>query len=313
MPDVAVAVPQAVESAWHVCGPGLLDAERRDRFILVLGNTIPACSGHGTGIAEVPGGWWFTSAHPGLTTTLWVRSLASFSYVIAGRPRAVEVEQDRWSRVIKAAHRAFGRGVDAGGLSPSLHLGRAVATDSRNWVSSMGGPLVVVPVSLMGAWGGFGDAGERDGSAVVTDYDRACAVAAHAGVIDLRAGTGQALVLRNTPTACYVPQQRLFVQWVGADSEERLIAAAETVLSNTTTEWQPCGTWEVDGPAVLMDSFLGGSGLSIEDARVAGLPQPASVPISPGRWTVRCGQWTVSVDSEEPSTVGLIHLLPNPR
>jgi hypothetical protein len=194
-----------------------------------------------------------------------------------------------------------------------LHLGRDVATDSQNWVSSMGGPLVVVPVSMTGEWGGFDDAGERDGSAVVTDYDRACAVPDSAGVIGVGTGTGQALVLRNATTACYLPQHRLFVLWLGADSEEGLIAAARTVLSDATYDWQPSGIWEVDGPAVLVDSFVGGSGLSIEDARVAGLPQPAPVPISPGRWTVRRGQWTIPSDADEPSNVvGLVHLLPDP-
>jgi hypothetical protein len=48
----------------------------------------------------------------------------------------------------------------------------------------------------------------------VTDYDRACDVPGGAGVLDLKTRAGHALVLRGTTTACYLPDRRLFVQWV---------------------------------------------------------------------------------------------------
>jgi hypothetical protein len=176
----------------------------------------------------------------------------------------------------------------------------------------MGGPLVVVPESAISSWKGFGDGGDRDGPTGLTDYDRARAVHGKAGVIGVNESNAQALVLRNKPTACYLTEHRLFVHWVAADSEHDLIAAAETVLADTTSTWEPCGIWEVDGPALLMDSFVPGWSLRAENASYRGMAQPALVHISPGRWAIRSGQWTVSVNPDEPTTVALVQLLGNP-
>jgi Immunity protein 21 len=305
-------VPGTTDTAWQHCGPG---HEGADRFIQILMNTIPNCSGNGADEARVPGGRWFTSTHAGLTTTLWVRAGGStwdpeapLSYAVAGSPRSVELERERWSRVVKETHRASVFGADAGGLSSSLHIAYAEPQHSHVWVASMGGPLVAVPVSVLAEWGGFADREESDGAGRPDDYDRACAVNGRAGVISVGEGGTQVLVLRDKSTSCYVPERQLFIRWLGADSEEELIAAANIVLADITADWEACGVWEVDGPAVLVDSSIGGSRLDI-DSHNSDVPEHAQVLIQAGRWLVRAGQWKVSVDPDGPTTVGLIQLI----
>ncbi|RAY10668.1 hypothetical protein DPM19_34435 [Actinomadura craniellae] len=173
----------------------------------------------------------------------------------------------------------------------------------------MGGPLVVVPVSALAAWGGCTMAGMMIGDGeVVDDYDRACDVESLAGVIAVDQNGAQALVLADEPAkSCYLPAHRVFLRWLAARSETGLIAAAEAVLADPATEWEECGTWETDGPAVLMDSAEAGADLNVEYPG-GGMPDQAPVPLPPGRWTVR------SVHTEiDDVRVGLVQLLPTGR
>ncbi|WP_327429724.1 Imm21 family immunity protein [Streptomyces sp. NBC_01236] len=106
------------------------------------------------------------------------------------------------------------------------------------WVESMGGPLVVVPVSALARWGGctmngmvIGDTDTPD------DYDRACEVDGLAGVIAMSEGSMPgALVLADQPApSCYLPERRTFLRWSAAHSESDLLAAAEAVLADPAT------------------------------------------------------------------------------
>lgn len=83
-------------------------------------------------------------------------------------------------------------------------------------------------------------------------------------------------------TSCYLPERRAFLRWLAADSEAGLKAAAEAVLAHPATEWEECGTWASDGPAVLMDSAEAGSELDIEYPG-GGMPDqaPVSLPMRP--------------------------------
>ncbi|MFF3634072.1 Imm21 family immunity protein [Streptomyces sp. NPDC002250] len=175
------------------------------------------------------------------------------------------------------------------------------------WVESMGGPLIVVPVSALASWGGCTESGLMAGDATAPDdYDRVCAVDDLAGVIPIDENGTQALVLADEPaTSCYLPQHRAFLRWLAAETEAGLSAAANTVLADTATVWEECGTWASDGPAVLMDSAEAGSDLGIEypDGEK---PAEASVPLPAGRWKVRATQTKV----DEENWVGLVQLLP---
>jgi hypothetical protein len=171
----------------------------------------------------------------------------------------------------------------------------------------MGGPLIVVPVSALAAWHGCTLGGVMAGDATAADdYDRACAVDDLAGVITVGETGAQALVLADEPaTSCYLPEHRAFLRWLAADSEAGLKAAAEGVLADPATEWEECGTWVSDGPAVLMDSAEAGSDLAVEYPG-GGMPEQAPVPLPVGRWRVRASHtW-----ADQADWVGLVQLLP---
>lgn len=175
------------------------------------------------------------------------------------------------------------------------------------WVESMGGPLIVVPLSALASWGGCTESGLMAGDATAPDdYDRACAVDDLAGVTPIDENGAQALVLADEPaTSCYLPQHRAFLRWLAADSEAVLRAAADTALADPGTVWEECGTWTSDGPAVLMDSAEAGSDLGVEYPG-GGMPAEASVSLPAGRWRVRATQTKV----DEENWVGLVQLLP---
>jgi hypothetical protein len=172
----------------------------------------------------------------------------------------------------------------------------------------MGGPLIVVPGSALDGWGGCTETGMviSDGD-TLDDYDRACAVDGWAGAIAVGEDGAQALVLADEPaSSCYLPEHRAFVRWLAASSEADLIAAVESVLVDPATEWEACGMWETDGPAVLMDSVTAGAELDVEYPG-GGLPDQAPVPLRPGRWAVRA----VRTEADEDTWLGLVQLLPD--
>ncbi|MFB7374762.1 Imm21 family immunity protein [Streptomyces sp. NPDC056222] len=175
------------------------------------------------------------------------------------------------------------------------------------WVESMGGPLIVVPASALEAWHGCTGNGMVAGDETdVDDYDRACAVDDLAGVIAVIESGAQAVVLGDEPaTTCYLPEHRVFLRRLAADSEAGLRAAAEAVLADPATQWEECGVWVTDGPAVLMDSAEAGADLTVEYPD-GGLPAQAPVPLAAGRWRVRA----VHAKADEENRVGLVQLLP---
>lgn len=189
-------------------------------------------------------------------------------------------------------------------MSASLDPGGDEVPSSSAWVESTGGPLVVVPVSVLAAWGGGAMSGISMGGDVLFDYDRAMAVADVAGVVSVGGGEGRALVLEGPETSCYLPEKRAFLRWCAADSESRLRSAAEEVLADPATEWDECGIWVTDGPAVLMDAAMQGAELNdpFPDGQ---MPEQAPVPLPPGRWRVRATQR----EADPETWVGLVRLL----
>ncbi|MFD9791385.1 Imm21 family immunity protein [Streptomyces sp. NPDC059070] len=171
-------------------------------------------------------------------------------------------------------------------------------------MESLGGPLIVVPVSVMAQWGGCSENwGEEPGSE--EDYDRACAVEDWAGLLDVGSTGAQALVLADEPAASrYLPEQRMFVRWLAADSEDELLAAAQAVLADAEAAWEDVGVWETDGPAALMASTTAGAELN-EEYLDGGRPEQAPVALPAGRWRVRA----VHTMGEFP-WVGVVQLLP---
>ncbi|MEY9873288.1 hypothetical protein ABH931_002770 [Streptacidiphilus sp. MAP12-33] len=179
---------------------------------------------------------------------------------------------------------------------------------SPSWVESMGGPLIVVPVSALAKWHGCTGSGMVVGSGdLLDDYDRACEVDDLAGVIAVGEDGAEGLVLGDEPASSfYLAEHQAFVRWLGADSEADLIAAAQAVLADSTTEWDECGVWNTDGPAVLMDSVTAGAELGIEYPNGGGTPAQAPVVLPPGSWLVRA----VHASPFEDTSVGVVQLVP---
>lgn len=63
---------------------------------------------------------------------------------------------------------------------------------------------------------------------------------------------------------CFLPEKRVFVRWLAADSEAEVFTAATAVLTDPDTTWEDSGLWVTDGPAVLMDSAEAGADQGVD-------------------------------------------------
>jgi hypothetical protein len=198
-----------------------------------------------------------------------------------------------------------------GGMEASWSTSTSSAGSSPAWVGSMGGPLLVLPVSALDDWGGCTQAGTLAGTGDVRDdYDRACELDGLAGVIAVVGMGRQALVLADEPApTCYLPEYHTFVRRLGADSEADLIDAAKDLLDDPAVDWEECGIWETDGPAVLMDSVTAGTDLNVAYPDDGAMPAQALISIPPGRWRVRA----VHTRAGEETSVGLAQLSALPQ
>lgn len=309
MANVPVQPNQPIQGEWIACGPGPLTFERFEDFARVVSNTVPGCTGCGVISEAGAHRWWFTSAHPGLSTTLWIRMEDStpVQYAVAGSARVAWVEHDRWSRVISGAYRAFRYGALREILSPYLRLGSADDSLSLNWTGSLGGPLVVLPTLDSAGWGGFDLS--NGGADAHSDYERAGSMSQEYGVLSFGRSAGFALILRDSWATAYLPELRSFVRWIGADSEEEVKSAARDIFTDSSYEWKNYGFWRSGGSAFLMDSYFTVSQLN--SASLAGfLPGPAVVELPLGNCSLRAGKWSVDVGADESATIGMLQLTP---
>jgi Immunity protein 21 len=157
------------------------------------------------------------------------------------------------------------------------------------WVTSMGGPLLVVPVSALTRWRGCTAAGAFiGGTETPDDYDRACAVHDLAGAIAVGDEGGHRPWSWQTslPPAATCPGTGLSCAGMQPAPRPNLAAAAIRVLADPATAWQDYGTWATDGPAGLMDSANAGTDLGAGYPG-GGLPDRALVPLPAATWRVR--------------------------
>ena len=94
----------------------------------------------------------------------------------------------------------------------------------RKWIQSAGGPLIMVPESLRGSWGGA----SLETPMIGDDYERACSVEDPLGVITV--GKGQALVLRDGRDETTAIETRIgpaLLCWQFADSEAELLLSVD--------------------------------------------------------------------------------------
>ncbi|MFB7506012.1 immunity 21 family protein [Streptomyces broussonetiae] len=138
------------------------------------------------------------------------------------------------------------------------------------WVESAGGPLIAVPETVLPFWAG------ADSEDLATDYDRACEVDGHVGLLPV--GDSAALVLGDDPASTsYLPEHTTFVRWSAAHSEADLLAGVPAALA--TAAWGSEVRWRVPGPVLLFDSAWPG--------RAAGRVEHLRVPLEAGTYAVR--------------------------
>jgi hypothetical protein len=162
-----------------------------------------------------------------------------------------------------------------------------------HWIDSAGGPLVVVPATALSAWRGASDDFDPEDLDTWGDYGRACAVEGYAGVVQV--GDAEALVLADEPaTTTYLPERRLFVRWIFADSEAEVIRLVPDAVDQA--DWEDVGSWTTNGPAELFDAALSG-----DEAEPTG---HLRVEVEPGTYRLR----TAYVEIGDATTLGLVHL-----
>lgn len=300
---------ELIQTPWTVFGPAQLTVGQLNELVRTLARTLPGLADQRAEPEAGVSRWWFTSKHPGLSTTLWLRMEDGqpVEYAIAGTDRMVAVEQQRWSRVISGTYRAFRHGASHEVLSPHLRLGSEGESTSLVWTESMGGPLVVLPNSKAHDWTGFEIPRDVDSSEAVSDYEKAVAMSRNYGTLPFGRSGSVALVLRDPWATTYISTLNAFVQWIGADSEGEVVSAAETVATDRSFEWEEFGSWRLDESAVIMDSFFTMS--QRKQANAAGfLPGPTSIDPVRGLFSLRAGQWRLDLDAGEPTTIGMLQL-----
>jgi hypothetical protein len=161
-----------------------------------------------------------------------------------------------------------------------------MSDDELRWIESGGGPLLVLPSSLLPDWGGTDSPGS---GAAATDYDRACDVSEYIGAIAV--GEGQGLVLGDMPmpAAWWAESAGMLVRWMAATSEEAVLE----VLRDPSLDpaWEREATFAcVDGSLVLFDSAYPGTGLP---------PDVARISLTPGRYAVE----TAVLEGDDTSLV----------
>ncbi|WP_433351889.1 Imm21 family immunity protein [Microtetraspora malaysiensis] len=147
-------------------------------------------------------------------------------------------------------------------------------TATLAWVTSLGGPLILVPESACRHWQGAPI--EHSGSE--GDYGRACAVDGYIGLIDV--GPTQALVLGEEPAdTTFLPEQKTLLRWCAAESADDLVEAAIEVIDSGTVPEDEELIWAVHEPLILFDSAFSHKEITSEEH--------LRIELTPGRYTVR--------------------------
>ncbi|MDG9715712.1 immunity 21 family protein [Streptomyces sp. DH24] len=155
------------------------------------------------------------------------------------------------------------------------------------WVDSGGGPLVAVPETVLPFWTG------ADGEETASDYDRACEVDGHVGLLPV--GDCTALVFGDEPAStAFLPDHGAFVRWSAADSEAELLGSVPEALR--VADWSPEVRWNVPGPVRLFDAAWPGTA----DAGTGHV----RIALDPGHYAVRAAH----VQPGPETWLGLVHL-----
>jgi hypothetical protein len=145
----------------------------------------------------------------------------------------------------------------------------------REWIASLGGPLILLSSEFLPDWNGtfIYDADDEDfiGSASGTDYERAGQVDDYVGVVPV--GDGQGLILGDAPLqTCWWPLPPIggmFVRWRYSDSKEN-IERYFSLLHEGDWETTSCTLTVGEHPLYLFDSAS--MGTELDESLVIQLP-----------------------------------------
>jgi Immunity protein 21 len=143
------------------------------------------------------------------------------------------------------------------------------------WVTSLGGPLILVPQSACPLWGGAPpNYPDEEG-----DYGRACAVDGYIGLIDV--GHAKALVLGDYPArTTFLPDYSILLREIAGANDEEVITAALGTLP--TIDWESQLTWHISEPLILFDSaWIIPTPSRPEKNNSASISHPATTPPKP--------------------------------
>jgi hypothetical protein len=128
---------------------------------------------------------------------------------------------------------------------------------SLKWISSEGGPLILLEHRLISSWGGaFAPQDE-------TDYDRACAIEDYVGLISV--GPGYGLVLGDEPmqtswSTLTEENGGVLVRWQWARNENAVIRTLHQVPEELWTHTDLSFS-KTEGPLLLFDAACPGKNI----------------------------------------------------
>ena len=100
----------------------------------------------------------------------------------------------------------------------------------NRWVTSLGGPLILIPQSACHLWNGAPPDYPDDEEG---DYGRACAVDDYIGLIDV--GHAQALVLGDYPAqTTFLPDHGILLRKIAGNDDDEVLEAALKLLPTIT-------------------------------------------------------------------------------
>jgi hypothetical protein len=142
----------------------------------------------------------------------------------------------------------------------------------NKWVTTLGGPHILIPQSACYLWNGA----PRNYPDEEGDYGRACAVDGYIGLIDV--GHARALVFADHPgRTTFLPGYGILLREIAGGDDDEVLDAALKLLP--TINWGSRLSWEIAEPLILFDSVYDYPHVVTEGE------EQIRVDLTPGRYT----------------------------
>jgi len=163
------------------------------------------------------------------------------------------------------------------------------------WISSAGGPLILVPGNAVRSWQGINGSSFPS---VASDYERACSVREYVEVMPL-SGEDTIIFGEEPLQTTWLPRHEnfggVFIRWICAENEEAIIDSLDNLKLNAQENTGLNFTVRSDVPMRLFDAAFSGSAALASDEGLV-------IQIAPGAYkltTIEC--------SPTPKTKFLAH------